>query len=157
MFEVGQEVWDTAFGEGEVVDYDEEDYSEHPVKVRFKNGCIETYTKEGTIFKDCKRSLFFSEPVVTAELFPPKKPSKSVLKAGDLIAIKDEHCSGVVIVSFLKEDDLEVTTESGSKYVLHKGTIGVTMLTQSLISGAGLTVVSKWEDVCKLVKGVGNV
>ena len=56
-----------------------------------------------------------------------------------------------------KEDDLEVSTESGSKYVLHKGAIGVTMLTQSLISEAGLTVVSKWEDVCKLVKGVGNV
>ena len=56
-----------------------------------------------------------------------------------------------------KEDDLEVTTESGSKYVLHKGAIGVTMLTQSLISEAGLTVVYKWEDVCKLVKGDGNV
>ena len=56
-----------------------------------------------------------------------------------------------------KEDDLEATTESGSKYVLHKGAIGVTMLTQSLISDAGLTVVSEWEDVCKLVKGDGNV
>jgi hypothetical protein len=51
-----------------------------------------------------------------------------------------------------KEDGLEVSTESGSKYVLHKNTIGVTMLTQSLISDAGLTVVSKWEDVCKLLK-----
>ena len=49
-------------------------------------------------------------------------------------------------------DILEVSTESGSKYVLHKGAIGVTMLTQSLISEAGLTVVSKWEDVCKLLK-----
>lgn len=56
-----------------------------------------------------------------------------------------------------KEDGLEVSTESGSKYVLHESTIGVTMLTQSLISEAGLAVVSKWEDVCKLVKGVGNV
>lgn len=56
-----------------------------------------------------------------------------------------------------KEDDLEVTTESGSKYVLHKGAIGVTMLTQSLISDAGLTVMYKWEDVCKLAKGDGNV
>ena len=65
--------------------------------------------------------------------------------------------SSPVVEWDLKEDDLEVTTESGSKYVLHKGTIGVTMLTQSLISEAGLTVVSKWEDVCKLVKGVGNV
>ena len=65
--------------------------------------------------------------------------------------------SSPVVEWDFKEDDLEVTTESGSKYVLHKGAIGVTMLTQSLISDAGLTVVSKWEDVCKLVKGVGNV
>ena len=54
-----------------------------------------------------------------------------------------------------KEDDLEVTTESGSKYVLHKGAIGVTMLTQSLISEAGLTVVVEWEDVYKLFKSKG--
>ena len=65
--------------------------------------------------------------------------------------------SSPVVEWHFKEDDLEVTTESGSKYVLHKGAIGVTMLTQSLISEAGLTVVSKWEDVCKLVKGDGNV
>ena len=65
--------------------------------------------------------------------------------------------SSPVVEWYFKEDGLEVTTESGSKYVLHKGAIGVTMLTQSLISEAGLTVVSKWEDVCKLVKGVGNV
>ena len=65
--------------------------------------------------------------------------------------------SSPVVEWDFKEDGLEVTTESGSKYVLHKKAIGVTMLTQSLISGAGLTVVSKWEDVCKLVKGVGNV
>ena len=65
--------------------------------------------------------------------------------------------SSPVVEWDFKEDDLEVTTESGSKYVLHNGAIGVTMLTQSLISEAGLTVVFKWEDVCKLVKGVGNV
>ena len=65
--------------------------------------------------------------------------------------------SSPVVEWDFKEDDLEVTTESGSKYILHKGAIGVTMLTQSLISEAGLTVVYKWEDVCKLVKGDGNV
>ena len=65
--------------------------------------------------------------------------------------------SSPVVEWDFKEYGLDVSTESGSKYVLHKGTIGVTMLTQSLISDAGLTVVSEWEDVCKLVKGVGNV
>ncbi len=78
-WEVGQVVWDTAFGEGEVVSV-EEDYTEYPVKVRFKNDSVEDYTKEGKIFKDCKRCLFFSEPTVTAELFPPKKPSKYQVK-----------------------------------------------------------------------------
>ena len=65
--------------------------------------------------------------------------------------------SSPVVEWDFKEYGLDVSTESGSKYVLHKDAIGVTMLTQSLISEAGLTVVSKWEDVCKLVKGVGNV
>ena len=51
-----------------------------------------------------------------------------------------------------KEDDLEVTTESGSKYVLHKNTIGVTMLTQSLISDAGLVVLCEWEEVVHKLK-----
>lgn len=61
--------------------------------------------------------------------------------------------SSPVVEWDFKEDDLEVTTESGSKYVLHKGAIGVTMLTQSLISDAGLTVVSKWGEIVKIAKG----
>lgn len=86
-WEVGQVVWDTAFGEGEVVSV-EEDYTEHPVKVRFKNGGVETYTKEGKIFKDCKRALFFSKPTIIAELFPPKKPFVPTLKKGDVLVIE---------------------------------------------------------------------
>ena len=60
--------------------------------------------------------------------------------------------SSPVVEWDFKEDDLEVTTESGSKYVLHKDAIGVTMLTQSLISDAGLTVVSKWEEIVQKLK-----
>ena len=94
MFEVGQEVWDIIFGKCEVVAIDEDDCTGFPIHVRFESGKgNESYTKEGKFFAGRKRSLFFSEPVVTAELFPPKKPSKSMLKVGDLIAIKDEHCS----------------------------------------------------------------
>ena len=52
-------------------------------------------------------------------------------------------------------DDLVAYTESGSKYILHKEAIGVTMMTQSLISEAGLTVLSEIEDVCKLLKNKG--
>lgn len=52
-------------------------------------------------------------------------------------------------------DDLEASTESGSKYILHKKAIGVTMMTQSLVSEAGLVVICEWEDVCKLLKSKG--
>ena len=55
--------------------------------------------------------------------------------------------SSPVVEWDFKEDDLEVTTESGSKYILHKGAIGVTMLTQSLISEAGLVVLCEWEEI----------
>ena len=125
-WEVGQVVWDTAFGEGVVVSV-EEYYTEYPVKVRFKNYSVEDYTKEGKIFKDCKRCLFFSEPVVTAELFPPKKTFKSSLNKGDLIAIKDEHCSDAVIVSFLKEDEERIyyAYNDGEKDYSHKENVSV--------------------------------
>ena len=51
-----------------------------------------------------------------------------------------------------KEDGLEATTESGSKYILHEKAIGVTMLTQSLISDTGLTVLCEWEEIVKKLK-----
>ena len=60
--------------------------------------------------------------------------------------------SSPVVEWDFKEDDLEVTTESGSKYILHKGAIGVTMLTQSLLSQAQLDVVEEWEDIVKKLK-----
>ena len=105
-WEVGQVVWDTAFGEGEVVSV-EEDYTEYPVKVRFKNDSVEDYTKEGKIFKDCKRCLFFSEPVVTAELYPPKKPFIPTLKKGDTVVVKWADTTHVLIVREETERQLE--------------------------------------------------
>ena len=103
MFEVGQEVWDTVLGKGSV--WGIRNNALYPVRVKFDNGLTESYNFQGKCAENNKRSLFFSEPIITAELFPPKKPSKSVLKVGDLIAIKDKHCGDVVIVSFLKEDE----------------------------------------------------
>ena len=103
MFEVGQEVWDTVLGKGSV--WGIRNNALYPVRVKFDNGLTESYNFQGKCAEKNKRSLFFSEPVVTAELFPPKKPFKSVLKVGDSITIKDKHCSDAVIVSFLKEDE----------------------------------------------------
>ena len=110
MFEVGQEVWDTVLGKGSVWGISMTS-ALYPVRVKFDNGLTESYNFQGKCAEKNKRSLFFSEPTVTAELFPPKKPSKSVLKAGDLIAIKDEHCSDVVIVSFLEEGEERIYYE----------------------------------------------
>ena len=71
---------------------------------------------------------------------------------GGFAGIDSWKRSSPVVEWDFKEDDLEVSTESGSKYLLHKGAIGVTMLTQSLISDAGLTVVSKWEEIVQKLK-----
>ena len=101
-WEVGQVVWDVIYGKGEVARVDESFY--YPVGVVFDDGDTADYTLYGEMHEQTKRSLFFSEPVITAELFPPKKPFKSMLKVGDLIAIKEEHRSDAVIVYFLKED-----------------------------------------------------
>ena len=125
MFEVGQEVWDTVFGKGSV--WGIRNNALYPVRVKFDNGLTESYNFQGKCAENNKRSLFFSEPIITAELFPPKKPSKSVLKVGDLIAIKDEHCSDVVIVSFLKEDEerIHYAYIDGQRGYLHKENVTV--------------------------------
>ena len=126
MFEVGQEVWDTVLGKGSVWGISMTS-ALYPVRVKFDNGLTESYNFQGKCAEKNKRSLFFSEPTVTAELFPPKKPFKSRLKVGDLIAIKDEHCSAAVIVSFLKEDEERIyyAYDDGQEASLHKKNVTV--------------------------------
>ena len=80
MFEVGQEVWDTVLGKGSVWGISMTS-ALYPVRVKFDNGLIESYNFQGKCAEKNKRSLFFSEPAVAAELFPPKKPSKYQIKA----------------------------------------------------------------------------
>ena len=125
MFEVGQEVWDTVLGKGSV--WGIRNNALYPVRVKFDNGLTESYNFQGKCAENNKRSLFFSEPVVTAELFPPKKPFKSVLKVGDLIAIKDEHCSDLLIVSFLEESKERIYYKyiDGQRGYLHKENVTV--------------------------------
>ena len=72
MFEVGQEVWDTVLGKGSVWGISMTS-ALYPVRVKFDNGLIESYNFQGKCAEKNKRSLFFSEPTVTAELFPPKQ------------------------------------------------------------------------------------
>ena len=108
MFEVGQEVWDVIFGKGEVVTVADDNYTDFPVIVRFENdGREESYTKEGKLFY-CKRTLFFSEPVVTAELFPPKKKFKPVLEPGQLVVKMDNFTGKVGLVRVIEENEVSV-------------------------------------------------
>ena len=88
-WEVGQEVWDTSLGQGEVIHV-----SDTKVQVKFGNSqCwnMVWYTPEGiyqTLQCAKNRTLFFSEPEIIAEKFPPKKLFVPALKKDDVVIIK---------------------------------------------------------------------
>ena len=63
-----------------------------------------------------------------------------------------KRSSSIVSVDVVNDKQLIVTTYSGSKYVLHKVCVGVTMLTQSLLSQAQLDVVDEWEEIVQKLK-----
>ena len=91
-WEVGQEVFCLLRGKGVVhqIYNTGMDWSEG-VDVYFMNHGIIRYKFDGTIGTGFNRSLFFSEPQITAELFPPKKPFVPGLKKGDIVFIKDKQ------------------------------------------------------------------
>ena len=95
-WEVGQIVWDVIYGKGEVTRVDESFY--YPVQVKFDNGLMETYNFQGKCAENNKRSLFFSEPVVTADLLPPKKKFVPTLKKGDVLVIKWVDTTHLLVV-----------------------------------------------------------
>ena len=83
-WEVGQVVWDTSLGQGRVIHV-----FDTQIQVKFGNSQswnIIRYTPEG-IYQmiQCakNRTLFFSEPTITADTMPPKKPFTPILKEGD--------------------------------------------------------------------------
>ena len=88
-WEVGQGVWDTSLGQGEVIHV-----SDTKVQVKFGNSqCwnMVCYTPEGiyqTLQCAKNRTLFFSEPEIIAEKFPPKKLFVPALKKDDVVIIK---------------------------------------------------------------------
>ena len=63
-----------------------------------------------------------------------------------------KRSSSIVSVEVVDDKQLIVTTYSGSKYVLYKGCVGVTMLTQSLLSQTQLDVVDEWEEIVNVLK-----
>lgn len=114
VWEVGQEVFCLLLGRG-IVEYIYE-IEETPYIVGVDFGyTFDNYTIDGKIFDDHKgRVLFFSEPIVTAELFPPKKPFIPTLKKGDVVLAKD--CQGFRVIRVSSEDEHFVYNEDGTGF-----------------------------------------
>ena len=121
-WQVGQVVWDVRNGRGVVEGVNDGD--DYPVHVVFelKDSCgrivTDTYTIDGRYVKTQKaRSLFFSEPVVTAELYPPKKPFTPTLKSGEKVVIDTGDRSFIATIEEEKEDEVLIDRQvSGIRY-----------------------------------------
>lgn len=122
-WEVGQVVWDVVYGEGRVTHL--HSAGSFPVAVDFGHA-KRLYTLQGVIesypWQKVQRTLFFSEPVITAELFPPKKPFEAKLKEGDKVLIKDKKGlfgEGTVRVVYKECDDRIYVSEDGNYFLKH--------------------------------------
>lgn len=88
-WEVGQEVFCLLRGKGVVRQiHNTGFYWSEGVDVYFMNHGNIRFKFDGTIGTGFNRSLFFSEPKIEAEKFPPKKPFVPTLKEGDEILIE---------------------------------------------------------------------
>lgn len=116
-WEIGQVVWDVLYGKGIVSDVKEDTF---PVEVKFDDGGHESYTLQGSFYEAGPRSLFFSEPKIEAELFPPKKPFVPKLKEGDKVLIKDKQGffgEGTVRVVHKECDDRIYVSKDGDYFM----------------------------------------
>ena len=110
-WQVGQEVWDVRYGKG-IVDTLLAIPCKYPIGVVFADGGIASYTSKGlNRCTDVYRSLFFSEPVVTAELFPPKKPFVPAFQKGDVVAVKWADTVQILILE--QETERQVKGDCG--------------------------------------------
>lgn len=111
-WEVGQEVWCTSYGRGKIDKVDNE------VAVLMENGEYNYYSLEGKMYKAINRTLFFSEPKIEAEKFPPKKPFVPKLKKGDVIIYRQRgsSCSYVGVVEYEDHDSVALEDSDDSMY-----------------------------------------
>lgn len=125
-FRVGQTVWCLLYGKGNVVEIDSED-SDYPVYVEFKaSGKSSWYTHDGKYDPLGNRTLFHSEPEVTAgtePAFEPKLVGKIV--AVWCNAVEDFVETGEVAYEY--ENSLMLTNASSyskdyEKYTFHEVT-----------------------------------
>lgn len=133
-WEVGQEVWCLIHGKGVVVEIHEED--KWPIEINFENGSRESYTKCGRLYEHYKySSIFFSEPKIIAEKYPPKKPFVPKLKNGDVIfvKVKDElYVEGTVRTVHSEIDDRIYISEN-HHYFLKKDILSIHILSEEII------------------------
>lgn len=131
-WQVGQTVWDTVHGKGEVDRVG--DSLHYPVGVVFDNGDTRDYTLCGEIHEQAKRSLFFSRPVITAELFPPKKPFVPTLKEGEKILLKVPYLEEEKVAFVRREEDniLYYMFEDGAKDYSEKSQITVSRIGEEI-------------------------
>lgn len=130
-WQVGQEVWDLILGKGVVFAVHNEltrTFACQPIVIKFDSGELFDYSMKGVsnipALKSLahKRTLFFSEPIVTAELFPPKKPFVPTLKRGDRVHIYTKgglFPEGVVREVFSEVDDRIYISEDGHYFMKH--------------------------------------
>lgn len=96
-WEIGQEVFCLLRGKGVVCAI--LDNNSYRVEVEFED-TVDRYTVDGRLYEDYKaRTLFFSEPKIEAELFPPKKPFVPVFKKGDVVVVKWADTTQVLVLS----------------------------------------------------------
>ena len=115
-WEVGQEVWDVVLGKGKVSRVLEKQRM-YPVRVIFCNDLVESYDLHGKKSDKCNRSLFFSEPVITAERFPQKKPFTPTLKNGEKVVLDTGDRSFIATIKEEKEDEVLIERQvSGIRY-----------------------------------------
>lgn len=106
VWEVGQKVFCLLYGEGVVHSVDDS-RNHYPIEVEYED-TFNNYTRDGKLFDGHKnRSLFFSDPKVTAECFPPKKPFEPTLKHGDKVLIEFQD-GGWLVTTIAAEDEEEV-------------------------------------------------
>ena len=117
-WQVGQVVWDVRNGRGIVKEISDDEY--YPIYVvfdltdRYGDAVSDIYTLDGRYVDTQKvRSLFFSEPVITAELFPPKKPFIPTLKKGDTIVAHNEMDRGAIVFKVYQEQEEYVQSVDG--------------------------------------------
>lgn len=112
---VGQEVWDIRFGKGVVVCVDFDDIFK--IQVKF-DACFNTYTTEGMYDRnDKQRSLYFSEPVISADLYPKFIPTligKRLMVSNGILFTIEVH--GETLTHIYSKDGLSYPKSTCSFY-----------------------------------------